>query len=180
MVVSPCYNVLVFYVKLSLMFLWIALCFAVASPLSLIFFRHPDFLSCFLRSLSRGILLIGGLRVVLENENNLYQEQPCIYVANHQSAMDIITFGSITPRRTTFLAKREILLLPLVGLVFWAGGAFFIDRRNRALAIKELDRVAKNISKRQLNICIAPEGTRNAEGSSPFLPFKKGPFHYFN
>ena len=100
--------------------------------------------------------------------------QPVIYIANHTSYLDAIMLACYLPNHPTFLAKIEMLFIPVLGPACWMGGAIFINRRNRPKAIASLKRAAVKI-RRGATIAAFPEGTRTRDGQ--MLPFKKGIFN---
>lgn len=103
------------------------------------------------------------------------KEKNFIIVANHQSSLDVFVLLQTTPRRTTFLAKRELLYAPLFGFAAWLFGVVFVDRSNAKSARNVMDKTAKTMRDKKINLWIFPEGTRSQSGT--FLPFKKGAFH---
>lgn len=127
------------------------------------------------RLFSWGALKILGIKLRLKGEEYLEGSQPCVYVANHQSALDVATFGAIYPSRTLVIGKKELLWLPFFGLYFIAAGNILINRQKRVKAILNLSHAVKAVQNRLASIWIFPEGTRS-RGKVELLPFKKGAF----
>lgn len=100
--------------------------------------------------------------------------QPVIYIANHTSYLDAMMLACALPIRPVFLAKREILLIPVLGTACWMAGCIFINRRDRAKAIASMRRAARQIHG-GATVAAFPEGTRTRDGA--LLPFKKGVFN---
>jgi 1-acyl-sn-glycerol-3-phosphate acyltransferase len=123
-----------------------------------------------------GAMRLLGIRVRIDGLKKLYLNQPCVYVANHQSNFDIITYGSIYPYRTVTIGKKELGKIPAFGWFFVGSGNILIDRGNRANAVAGLEQARAAMVNKGLSIWIFPEGTRN-HGSRELLPFKKGAFH---
>ena len=121
-------------------------------------------------------LKISGVKLHVIGGETLYTAQPCIYVGNHQSAMDMATFGAILPRNTKVIGKSELKWIPLFGCFLWFAGNILINRSHKDKAISGLDQAVKAIRKKGVSIFIFPEGTRN-RSSIGLLPFKKGAFH---
>jgi 1-acyl-sn-glycerol-3-phosphate acyltransferase len=71
------------------------------------------------------------------------------------------------------VAKRSLLYVPIFGWVLWLAGFVFIDRSNRAKAIRTLDRAALR-PRRGTSLVVFAEGTRSPDGT--LLPFKRGGF----
>lgn len=100
--------------------------------------------------------------------------QPVIYIANHTSYLDAMMLTCYLPNHPVYLAKVEMLLIPVLGAACWAGGCIFINRRNREKAIASLQRAARKI-RAGATVAAFPEGTRTRDGA--LLPFKKGVFN---
>lgn len=99
--------------------------------------------------------------------------QASIYVANHQSQFDVPALVWAMRSDFRMVSKRELLYVPVFGWALWFAGFVFIDRTDRAKAIRSLDRTALLIRKGR-SIVVFAEGTRSPDGR--LLPFKKGGF----
>jgi 1-acyl-sn-glycerol-3-phosphate acyltransferase len=100
--------------------------------------------------------------------------QPVIYIANHTSYLDAMMLTCNLPNHPVYLAKIEMLLIPVLGPACWMGGCIFINRRDRPKAIASLQRAARLIHGGS-TVAAFPEGTRTRDGA--LLPFKKGVFN---
>jgi len=123
---------------------------------------------------SRANLWAAGARVTYENLETASRHQPCIYVANHQSNVDIWALIAVLPMRTRFVAKESLFRVPLLGWALRVSDFVPIDRRNRSKAIASLKLAAEKIRGGRPVVLFA-EGTRSA--GDTLAPFKKGPFH---
>ena len=103
----------------------------------------------------------------------LVPSRASIYMANHQSQLDIPALILAMPTGFRIVAKRALLYVPIFGWALWLGGFTFIDRGDRPQAIRSLERAARKL-RRGTSIVIFPEGTRSRDGR--LLPFKKGGF----
>jgi 1-acyl-sn-glycerol-3-phosphate acyltransferase len=72
-----------------------------------------------------------------------------------------------------WIAKRELLWIPILGWAIWASKHIIIDRADPLAAVKSLKRAKERIAA-GVSIVIFPEGTRSRDGR--LLPFKKGGF----
>lgn len=59
----------------------------------------------------------------------------------------------------------------------WLSNAIFINRTNRADAMKTFQKAAKDMKELKMSIFIFAEGTRTNSPDIGMLPFKKGAFH---
>lgn len=118
-----------------------------------------------------------SIRVKIEGREifDTLKKKNFIIVANHQSSLDVFTLLQATPRRTTFLAKKELLFAPLFGFAAWLFGIVFVNRSNAKSARNVMDKTVKLMRDEKINLWIFPEGTRSQTGT--LLPFKKGAFH---
>jgi 1-acyl-sn-glycerol-3-phosphate acyltransferase len=114
-----------------------------------------------------------GWRIEIDSQR-LTASQPCVYVSNHQSIMDVLVFGAIVPRRTVAVGKVELAKIPLFGWFFIRSGNLVIDRGNSEAARGMLAAAGRRLQAERLSVWITPEGKRNS--GSELLPFKTGAF----
>lgn len=113
------------------------------------------------------ILHLTGTTFSFKNTAKLQKNAPYIIVSNHQSMWDIppiIWFlRKIHPK---FISKIELGKgIPTVSYNLRKGGSVLIDRKNPTQATKEIEKVAKYISKYNRSVVIFPEGTRSRNGT---------------
>ena len=123
---------------------------------------------------SRLNLSAAGARVTWEGLDLAERHNPCIFISNHQSNVDIWALIAVLPKRTRFVAKQSLFRIPILGWALRVSDFVPIDRGNRARAIRSLQEAAKKIRGGRPVVLFA-EGTRSAGDS--LAPFKKGPFH---
>ncbi len=111
---------------------------------------------------------------VINPENAVYQKgRSHILMSNHRSHYDIPLIMHALPGDIRFMAKRELLRVPIWGRASWVGECIFVDRKNHEQALKDMA-VAKRKMEDGLILWVAPEGTRSRTGK--LNPFKKGGF----
>jgi 1-acyl-sn-glycerol-3-phosphate acyltransferase len=115
-----------------------------------------------------------GCNVEVSHRERLEECRPCVIVANHQSFVDVATFGSFFPPRTVAAGKREIGRIPFFGWFFRLSGNLIIDRENARSARDSLASAAETIRNESISVWFMPEGHRNRSGV--LLPFKSGAF----
>lgn len=120
-----------------------------------------------------GLLRYAGVRLVSHGRENLEPERPCLYLANHQSHVDVLVIFASVPSNLRFVAKKELFWIPFFGPYLYLAGFPLIDRSNRERAIRTLDQAAAKI-RGGIPVVAFPEGTRSIDGR--VHPFKKGPF----
>ncbi|MFY9720555.1 MAG: lysophospholipid acyltransferase family protein [Candidatus Cybelea sp.] len=84
-----------------------------------------------------------------------------IVACNHLSYLDPPIMGSFCPRRISYMAKRELFEMPILGTVIRGLGAYAVDRQGSATAA--IRRSLKVLEAGEA-IGIFPEGTRNPDG----------------
>jgi len=123
---------------------------------------------------ARSLLAAAGARVRFHGLERARRHRPCIFIANHQSIVDIWVLLTFLPPNTRFVAKRELFRIPIFGWALAASGCIAIDRGNRSRAIRSLRTAGERIRAGR-SVVLFPEGTRSRDGS--LKPFKKGAFH---
>jgi 1-acyl-sn-glycerol-3-phosphate acyltransferase len=123
---------------------------------------------------SRVLLAASGASVTLHGRENARAVSPCIFIANHQSIVDIWVMFRIIPPAARFAAKEELFRIPVFGWALASSGTVPINRRNRTEAIRSLRAAAERIRAGR-PVVLFPEGTRSPDGR--LQPFKKGAFH---
>lgn len=120
-----------------------------------------------------GLLHGAGARLRVEGLEHVDWSRPHMFVANHQSVIDICALFRAAPVPLRFLLKQEMTRVPFVGWYAKAMGMVFIDRGNRRAATAFLRQTAE-VLRGGASVCIFPEGTRSRSGA--IAPFKGGAF----
>jgi 1-acyl-sn-glycerol-3-phosphate acyltransferase len=115
-----------------------------------------------------------GIRVEAEGLEHVDRTRPQIFMCNHQSVVDIGALIAVLPVSWRFVAKRELLWIPLFGWALGLSRHVIVDRLHRQKAVASLKRAAERI-REGVNVIIFPEGTRSPSGE--LGPFKSGGFH---
>ena len=103
--------------------------------------------------------------------------RPAVFIANHQSELDVLMLGSVFPKYCSMTAKKSLKLIPFLGWFMVLSRTVFIDRGNRQTALKAVDGAAKEMQLHKQSVFMFPEGTRSYSLKPDLLPFKKGAFH---
>jgi len=122
---------------------------------------------------SRLVLITYRATVIVRHPANAPLPASAIYMSNHQSLLDVPALLMALPHNCRFVAKRELMHIPVFGWALRAAGFIFIDRSDRQRAIESLDRAA-GILRQGSPVLVFAEGTRSPDGT--LLPFKKGGF----
>ena len=103
--------------------------------------------------------------------------RPAVFVANHQTELDVLLLGTVFPPYCSVTAKKSLRRIPFLGWFMALSGTVFIDRANRATAMAAFDGAAREMRRDRQSVFIFPEGTRSYFDEPDLLPFKKGAFH---
>lgn len=163
-----------FYVAFVLGGAWFLVCSALGSVWLLVRPHNRQALYVFGKVFCNVFARAMRWRVEVEHRERLEEQRPCVIVANHQSFLDVVTFGSIFPRRTVSAGKREIGRIPVFGWFYRLSGNLIIDRDHARSARDSLAAAAEAIREEKISVWFMPEGHRNTSGT--LLPFKSGAF----
>jgi 1-acyl-sn-glycerol-3-phosphate acyltransferase len=83
---------------------------------------------------------------------------PCVVVANHASYIDAIAIVAALPPEFAFVIKKEMVRVPLAGLLLRRLGSQFVERFNRHKSATDARRVLKLAATGQ-SLMFFPEGT---------------------
>lgn len=150
---------------------------AIALPTTLLLLLFPRREGLFVgagKLWSRIMLATAGARVTVHDLPHAYRHDPCVFIANHGSMVDIWVMFTFMPVNTRFVAKQELFKIPIFGWVLRASGCVPIDRGRRQEAIRSLQSAGDQIRAGR-SVVLYPEGTRSRDGR--LAPFKKGAFH---
>jgi 1-acyl-sn-glycerol-3-phosphate acyltransferase len=96
---------------------------------------------------------------------------PVIFACKHQSSWETLAFSRLFPGAATVM-KRELMLIPIVGLAMARAGNIAVERGDGAKALRGLVKQAKATLAERRSILIFPEGTRVAVGDEK--PYQVG------
>lgn len=100
---------------------------------------------------------------------------PCVYVCNHQDAIDVLSMGALWPGRVIVIGKESLRWYPLLGTYMvcivhlhnieclysktntlkWLSANVFIRRTNREKAIEALNEAAAQVRRRKVSILLS-------------------------
>ncbi|HON10432.1 MAG TPA: lysophospholipid acyltransferase family protein [Chitinispirillaceae bacterium] len=110
------------------------------------------------------LLAIGGVRVKVSGAEKLDRSKRYVFISNHQSALDIpVIFAGLT-HPISFIAKKELFMIPFFGWGIAALGHIWIDRSNARKAKASIDRAVRHLQKGNISLILFPEGTRSEDG----------------
>ncbi len=119
---------------------------------------------------------LAGTRLTVIGLENVPKDRPVLYIGNHNSYFDIIYTYPLCVLPTSYVAKDDILKIPLFSVWGKLMKCLFFNRSNIKQSLKMiLDAV--NYLKEGTSVFIFPEGTRNKTGKLvPLNEFHNGSF----
>ena len=115
------------------------------------------------RSLMWALRVLCGIDYRVTGIENI-PDRPAIVYSKHQSAWETLALQAIFPPQV-YIAKKELLWLPLVGWGMFILSQIFVDRGAGAAARDKMVRDARDRMNKGFWIAIFPEGTRTAPGT---------------
>ena len=110
----------------------------------------------------------------MQGLENLPMDRAVLYVGNHRSYFDILVGYVTVPGLTGFVAKKEMLKIPLLRDWMHRVNCLFLDRVNIKEGLKTILEGIEKV-KSGISIWIFPEGTRNEnKDMTELLPFHEG------
>ena len=123
----------------------------------------------------RVIMFICGVKLTVIGEENVPKDVPVLYIGNHRSFFDIVITYARCKNLTGYIAKKEMLSIPLLRTWMKRLYCLFLDRENPKEGLKTILQAIDYV-KHGISICIFPEGTRNKGEELSLLPFHNGSF----
>jgi 1-acyl-sn-glycerol-3-phosphate acyltransferase len=125
------------------------------------------------RTWSRAMVRAAGVRIRIHGAEHIADPPASqVFASNHVSWYDVFALAATLPRYS-FVAKAELLRIPVFGWGARAAGTVPIERDNRKSAFASYEEAAAIIRGGRA-VVVFPEGTRGR--SYALRPFKKGPF----
>jgi 1-acyl-sn-glycerol-3-phosphate acyltransferase len=108
---------------------------------------------------SRAFLRAAGIPFTVDGLDRLPQS-PCVVVANHSSYIDGLVAAAALPPDFAFVIKKEMVRVPLAGMLLRGLGSQFVERFDRHKGGVDARRVLKLAATGQ-SLVFFPEGTFN-------------------
>jgi 1-acyl-sn-glycerol-3-phosphate acyltransferase len=107
--------------------------------------------------LSRAFMWGAGIPFSVDGIDRL-PKTPCVVVANHASYIDAVAIVAALPPDFAFVIKKEMVRVPLAGLLLRRLGSQFVERFDRHKGASDARRVLKLAATGQ-SLMFFPEGT---------------------
>ena len=112
----------------------------------------------------RGLVTLApGTRVMLTGRDQIPARRPVIFMANHQSYVDVPALFFV-PAQFKWMADVDLFRIPVFGWAMGMAGYIPVRRGDGREAVRSL-RKAERLLKQGISIFIFPEGTRSHTGA---------------
>ena len=123
---------------------------------------------------ARLLTILFFLPTRIRNKEYIDKNRTYVFIANHQSQLDIPLYALSCSNTFRFLAKAELTKIPLMGFII-RKLYLSVNRADRSDRNKSLEVMRRSIDER-ISVFLCPEGTRNRHEEPPLLDFREGAF----
>ncbi|MGI4741632.1 MAG: lysophospholipid acyltransferase family protein [Janthinobacterium lividum] len=156
---------------------WFVLPFFVTYPLMRVLVRRPEWrhhLHGINRQWARFSILMWGVPLEIIRESTQPVPQPCIYVANHGSYIDILVLFYTIPGYLNMMGKDALVKFPLWGPLF--GKTYIPVNRRSVVSRGRAFAQARQSLREGRPLALFPEGTIGPKPGEELQPFMDGAF----
>ena len=128
----------------------------------------------FVQFVFKVILFLSGVSTTVIGLENIPKDEPVVFIGNHRGFFDTVVSYSRMPRLTGFIAKKEMIGIPLLSQWMVQMNCLFLDRSNIKEGLKTILTGIEKV-KGGISMWIFPEGTRNkSEDPADLMEFHEG------
>jgi 1-acyl-sn-glycerol-3-phosphate acyltransferase len=163
-------------VKIAWFSLWLGLAtLAVFAPITVaaLFGSTGNFAFSLSKVWAWIMLTVTGTGCEIRGRDKIKKGQSYIIVTNHQSHFDALALVTTLRIQFRWIAKKELLKIPLFGRALHASRNIFVDRSDKGKSIQSIHAGMKRLP-RGVSVLFFSEGTRSPDGN--IQEFKKGGF----
>ncbi|RSK24287.1 lysophospholipid acyltransferase family protein [Hymenobacter metallilatus] len=156
---------------------WFVMPFVVTYPLQWFLSQRPQrhrYLHALNRAWSRFSMLLWGVPIETVRHQPLPAPQPCVYVANHSSYIDILLLFRTIPGWLNIIGKSSLATVPLWGPIF--GSVYITVDRDSAVSRGRAMVQARRTLEAGRSVVIFPEGRIGKHPGQQLDEFKEGAF----
>lgn len=127
----------------------------------------------FTRKWAQKMILITGSKVQVIGDELIPKNENVLFISNHQGNFDIPALMGFIDKPKGFIAKIELLKIPIVRTWMKLIGCIFLDRSQPKQALKVMNTAIEELNSGK-SLVIFPEGTRSK--GNKMGEFKRGSF----
>lgn len=136
--------------------------------------RAPHIAHGFSRAWARTLMILFFMPTDVRNKHFIDPKKKYVFIANHQSQIDIPLYALSCRNTFRFLAKAELTKIPLMGFII-RKLYLSVNRADRADRNKSIEVMRQSLEE-GVSVFLCPEGTRNKKEDPPLLDFREGAF----
>ncbi len=167
------YIYIVYQYVIAFPLLWVLTMLTAIVTIILFPWPNSKFVNWLQKLWSRSFGWLLFIPITISGKEHIQPGQSYVFVANHQSMLDVWVIYGWLPVVFKWLMKAELRKVPFVGAACKAAGHVFVDRSSPMAAKKSLVEVEKVLRDGVCTV-IFPEGTRSLDGQVG--RFKRGAF----
>ncbi|UOG73888.1 1-acyl-sn-glycerol-3-phosphate acyltransferase [Hymenobacter tibetensis] len=156
---------------------WFVTPFVLTYPVQWALSQRPQWhrhLHSLNRNWSRLFIWMWGMPVEIIRKKPLPTEQPCVYVANHSSYIDIPLLFKVLPGWLNIMGKSSLAKVPAWGPIF-SRGYIVVDRDNAMSRGRAMVQARRSLEAGR-SVVIFPEGSIAKKPGEQLEEFKDGAF----
>ncbi|CAM0956612.1 unnamed protein product [Alopecurus aequalis] len=162
-----------FYTVTAVVAIFLFIVMVGVHPLVILFDRYRRRAQHYIAKIWATLSISMFYKLEIEGMENLPpNSSPAVYVANHQSFLDIYTLLTLG-RCFKFISKTSIFMFPIIGWAMYLLGVIPLRRMDSRSQLDCLKRCV-DLVKRGASVFFFPEGTRSKDGNLGV--FKRGAF----
>ncbi len=120
---------------------------------------------------AKDLLKLAGAKVTVIGAENVPSDGAVLFVSNHQGSFDIPILLGCIDKPKAFVAKVEMLKMPIIGTWMKHLNCIFMDRNDLRQSLRVMNEATEYL-KKGYSMVIFPEGTRSK--GKPIGEFKAG------
>ena len=141
--------------------LWTFFCCFIGLPI--LFMRSPNAITSaakwWISGILKGLKIFCGITYEVRGQENLSSSNRMILMSKHHSAFETFLLAYLVAR-PTYILKKELIFMPLVGLYLLFSKMITIDKASYALSFKNMVKKVRERINENRNVIIFPEGGR--------------------
>src|SRR5262249_4590735 len=91
------------------------------------------------------LLTLVAVRPRVSGKPPLLHDKPAVFIANHASYLDVIVLAAVVPQELIYVAKKELLKMPVVGTVLKRRHHIMVDREDLSASCAEIEVIAQKL-----------------------------------
>jgi 1-acyl-sn-glycerol-3-phosphate acyltransferase len=101
-----------------------------------------------------------GLKMKVEGLENIDRKGKYIFVANHESSIDVVALMKALPLGLVTMTKHKMRKVPVLGYGLYKSGVIFVNREEASARQGVVEQMVQQINSTDLSLYIFPEGKR--------------------